>query len=119
VIHGPAGVLPGWEMAVLFTVSPVFVFQLVRPSVPAVTNSYTAGTPRRIVLRRDFRTVPATGPHEEREQFTLSQLAEPVGRAAPGTRRTAIPGDNLGGVPKTEDAQDPTLCPENAPAGGR
>ena len=40
---------------------------------------------------------------------TLSQLGGLVDRGGPGTLRTGIPGDSLGGVPKTEDVQDLTV----------
>jgi hypothetical protein len=51
--------------------------------------------------------------------FTLSQLGGLVDRGGPGTLRTGIPGDSLGGVPKTEDVQDLTVHPVNVPTSGR
>jgi hypothetical protein len=44
---------------------------------------------------------------------TLPQLGDLVDWAAPCTLRTGIPGDNLGGVSKTEDLEEPTVHPED------
>ena len=70
--------------------------------------------PDLVVTRPPYCTVSCNG-----GTFTLPQLGDQLDRAAPGTLRTGIPSDNLGGVPKIDDVEDPPVHPEIVPTSSR